>query len=132
MKENILITIESVPHYLQRYPTVGDFQEEIREDETAVYISVSKMSDWRYMVLVGVHELIEYSIVKHNKISLKKIDAFDIAYEKNRKKGDVSEPGDAKGCCYRVPHQFATKVEKLLAVVLGVNWKKYEKEVNSL
>ena len=84
MKENLLFTFETIPHKLQRYPSVGDYQEQQFDDETAVCFTISKMSNWRYMLLVMVHELIEYSIVKHQKIPLRKIDAWDIAFEKQR------------------------------------------------
>ena len=90
------------------------------------------MSDWRYSFLVSVHELIEYGIVMHQRIPLSKITAFDIQFEKKRKKGNTDEPGDDPKCPYRKAHQFATMCEKLLAQMLGVKWKIYEKEVNSL
>jgi hypothetical protein len=125
-------TIETIPHKTQEYETVGNYQHRVYKDETDVYISVSKMSDWRYSFLVSVHELIEYGIVMHQRIPLSKITAFDIQFEKKRKKGNTDEPGDSPACPYKFAHSFATKVEKLLAVILGVNWAKYEREVNSL
>ena len=102
---------------------------------------VSKLSDWRYEALVLVHELVEYIITKHKDISLDSITKFDIEYEEARiskikakcgcKPTKDSEPGDDKHAPYYKAHQFATKVEKLLARLIGVNWKEYDTTIEN-
>lgn len=42
------------------------------------------------------------------------------------------EPGDDPAAPYFEGHQFATKIEKLTARELGVDWKVYETAINSL
>jgi hypothetical protein len=54
-----------------------------------------------------------------------------MAYEAKRKPGDTSEPGDDAKAPYHREHVFATKIERLLAVELGVNWRDYDREVSS-
>lgn len=123
------IKIHAIPHAQQRYPTVGDYTTS--EDGTWE-IRVSAMSDWRREFLVALHEMIECAWAKAHNVSEAQIDAFDMAYEDARPKGDVSEPGDDPRCPVFNGHQFATGVEKLMAAHLGVNWDEYDREVNDL
>lgn len=128
---NYYFTIETIAHQLQEYDTVGNYKHRVYKDETDVYISVSKMSDWRYSFLVAVHELVEYGIVMHQGIPLSKITAFDIQFEKKRKKGNTDEPGDDKKSPYHFAHKTATIIEKMMAKILQVKWSAYEKEINA-
>jgi len=123
------VKIVTIPHEEQRYPTVGDWV--VNGDN--LYISVSKMSDPRYELLVAVHELVEVLLCKERGISQELVDKFDMEYEASRSEWDTtSEPGDAAGAPYRKEHFFATTVERLLAAELGVDWEKYEAEVQAL
>jgi hypothetical protein len=127
------ISIRAIPHSQQRYETVGDWRFETTiQDGEHLIIHVSKMSDWRYEFLVVVHELIEVFLCRHEGITQKQVDKFDMTYEKKRAEGDTSEPGDAKHAPYKSQHCIATGVERILAAVLGVCWKTYDDEVNSL
>ena len=123
------VKIVTIPHEEQRYPTVGDWV--VNGDN--LYISVSKMSDPRYELLVAVHELVEVLLCKERGISQELVDKFDMEYEASRSEWDTtSEPGDAAGAPYKKEHFFATTVERLLAAELGVDWEKYEAEVQAL
>ena len=122
------IRIDSIPHGRQRYPTVGDW---FYRGDTLV-VRVSKMSDPRYEQLVALHELVEVLLCKKRGITQKSVDAFDKAFEKARKPGNVDEPGDDPKAPYRKEHFFATNVERLMAAELGVDWNKYAVEVESL
>jgi hypothetical protein len=108
---------------------VGDWK--IEKDET-ILIFVSKMSDWRYEFLVALHELVEVFLCRYSGVGQKQVDRFDIAYEKKRKAGDESEPGDSPKAPYRTQHCIATGVERIVAAFLGVVWADYEKEIQSL
>ena len=123
------IEIETIPHHGQRYPTVGDYWEK----DGVVQIRVSEMHDWRYVILVAVHELVEMMLSRYRGISEQSIGEFDMEFERKREQGLVrGEPGDAAEAPYRREHFFATNVERLLAAELGVDWQIYETYVDSL
>lgn len=125
------VVIEVIDHDKQRYSTVGDWQW-LDEEKTNLKISVSKMSDWRYEMLVAVHELHEVLLCKNRGITQEEVDRFDILYEANRPEGDTSEPGDARYAPYFFQHQFATILERLFAKELDVDWEVYDKTVANL
>jgi hypothetical protein len=117
------ITIKTVPHSEQRYPTCGDWFWE----NGTLHIRVSELSDWRFEALIAVHELWESFLCKHRKITQDEVDKFDKQFEARRQ--DESEPGDAPDAPYRREHCSATGVERILASELQVTWDEYEKEV---
>lgn len=123
------INIQIIDHSEQRYPTVGDWW---RGQDGSLQIRVSKMSDWRYEVLVGVHELCEYVMCLYNGVTQESVDDFDMEFEARREPGNRDEPGDDVLAPYRLEHCIATGIERCLAGVLGVAWKDYELEIESL
>jgi len=123
------ITIESIPHEKQRYPTVGDWQF---DDEGNLTIRVSKLSNWRREALVAVHELVEVLLCKHEGITQESVDEFDKQFESTRPPDNFDEPGDDPSAPYVKQHCTATGIERLLAAQLGVNWKEYEQELERL
>lgn len=123
------IVIETIPHEQHRYPAVGDYW--VDKDGT-IQVRVSKLSNWRMEVLIIIHELIELFLCRHEQISFKAIDRFDIAYEKVRKEGDESEPGDDPKAPYVSQHCIATGVERILCALFCISWKKYETELYKL
>lgn len=122
------IRIKFIPHSRQVYPTVGDW----RYKKGVLCIYVSLMSDWRYEVLVAIHELIEVLLCKDRGVTVSEVDAFDKAFEKERKPGNEDEPGDHPSAPYKNEHFFATSIERLMAAELKVDWSKYDKEIMSL
>lgn len=116
------ITIKSIPHNEQRYDTCGDYWE----TPEGVEFRISAMRDRRYVWLVAVHELVEYMLVKTDGIPLLLIDEFDRQFEAARKPGNDEEPGDDKNAPYHKQHRWATRFERVLALVLGVHWWEYE------
>jgi len=123
------IDIQTIPHSDQRYPTVGDWYY---GDDGTWCFRISKMSDWRYEILVAIHELVECVLCRHAGISQYEVDEFDKAFEAARPEGNFDEPGDDPRAPYRIPHCIATGVERIVASFLGVSWKAYDAEVNSL
>jgi hypothetical protein len=124
------INIETIPHDAQRYPTVGDYWQDA---DGVLQIRVSEMHDWRYVILVAVHELAEMMLTRWRGISEETIGHFDMEFERKRGHDLVKgEPGDAPGAPYRREHFFATNVERLLAGELGVDWAEYEAHVDAL
>jgi hypothetical protein len=122
--------IETIPHESQRYPTVGDYWL----DENGVeQVRVSEMMDWRYEVLVAVHEIIEMALTRQRGIAEEGITDFDIRFEQNKSQALVTgEPGDNINAPYRKEHFFATNVERLFAAELGVDWFEYDRYVDAL
>lgn len=122
------IRIRTIPHDQQRYPTVGDYQEK----PGIIEIAISDMANWQYEAMVAVHELVEKILVNARKIPEASIDAFDMEFEKNRKPGDLSEPGDNVNAPYFNEHAFATHVERQLCGELELDWDEYSRVVANL
>jgi len=129
-KHKFSIHAKSLPHSEQRYETVGDWWE--KRPNANWHVRVSEMSDWRYMLLVIMHELIEMSLCVQRGIPEERITAYDVAFEANRLPGNVEEPGEQPDAPYRREHLFAEQLEHMLADELGVDWKDYEAEVMCL
>ena len=123
------VTIKTIPHSEQRYETVGDWWE---EKDGSLQIRVSKLGNWKYEMLIAVHELVEVLICKYRGITTAQVDKFDMDYEKKRPFGSLDEPGDDPKAPYRNEHCIATGIERVLAACLGVSWKKYESTLEKL
>ena len=133
------ISIETIPHEKQSYETVGDWKF---ENGRLSKIYVSDMGNRDYEFLVGIHEAIEAWLCSTRGITEQKVNDFDFDYEEARECGTKarcgcrptkdSEPGFDRHAPYRNEHEFATKIEKMIAKKLNVDWKKYEDKVNGL
>lgn len=97
-----------------------------------LHIKVSELGDWRYNALIAVHELVEVLKCKHDGVTQEQVDAFDIAYEKNRPEAVDSEPGDSPDAPYRQQHCLATGIERIMAAALGVDWDSYDRAILAL
>lgn len=127
------IVIKFIPHKNHRYPTVGDYWIDKHGNWQ---IRVSQMSDVDSQVGVAIHELFEMGSViskaVHTKKSpiaeIKKIDAFDIMYEKEREAGKHSpdsEPGHDRRSPYLSHHRHAEVVEKEYIRHVGLTWNEH-------
>lgn len=147
------ITIETIEHKKQRYPTVGDWYfvdengnpTEGNFQSGHMVIRVSDLGDWREELLVAVHELVEVAAAINRGVTVAQVDAFDKEFEAVRE-GKllqattepekelllIDEPGDDPGCPIKAEHSLATGIERILASVLGVNWKSYESKLEHL
>jgi hypothetical protein len=122
--------IETIPHHEQRYPTVGDYW---CDEQGVEQIRVSQMVDWRYEVLVAVHEIVEMALTRQRGISEEHITEFDKEFENNKERGAVTgEAGDNVNAPYRKEHFFATNLERLFAAELNVDWFEYDRYVDAL
>ncbi len=118
------VLIETFPHSRQRYNTVGDwtfFKNAI--NATILSIKVSRMQDWRYGMMVAVHELVEAILCTADGVTPEMVDEFDMAHEQDPEPGDLSS-----NPCHR-QHLFATRIEKMLCRKLGIPWRVYDAEV---
>jgi hypothetical protein len=126
------IYIFTINHKHQRYDTAGDYY---CDRDGTIQIRVSFMKDWKYGILVALHELIEFALLKHRGISEEEVTAFDIMFEKERDDGlhlPQDEPGADRRSPYRKEHKVATKIERIAAKALKVNWDEYGEEIMKL
>lgn len=123
------IVIETIPHQDQRYDTAGDWFVTRKDGLT---IRVSRLGDWRFEMLVAVHELIEVLLCRYDGVTQDAVDKFDFAYEKARKPGDESEPGDDPRAPYARQHCIATGFERILAALFQVSWDDYAEAIERL
>lgn len=122
------ISGESVPMSEIRCQQVGDWTY----SEDQIDVKSAKLSDWRYELLVQVHELVEAALCKHRGITDEEVTAFDELFEQERAAGQHTpeqEDGDDLGAPYHREHMMATLVERLLAMELWVVWSDYEAEI---
>jgi hypothetical protein len=146
------IIIDTIPHAQQRYATTGDWRFR-RDNVECLEVLVSDMGDWRYEMLVGIHEAIEALLCKRDDVSEESVSAFDVNYEALREirfptgpngewqiKGSSrihfsvpldrltpeSEPGDDPAAPYHNQHCIAEGVTRILAPLLGVAWYDFE------
>jgi hypothetical protein len=117
------VTIQTIPHSDQRYPTVGDW---VWVDEHNLVIRVSHLGERRYETLIAVHELVEAVLCRERGIAEEVVVAFDMGYE-----GD-GEPGDEPDSPYHREHAEATTIERHLALLMGVCWDEYDNAVSAL
>jgi hypothetical protein len=123
------IQFKTIKHKNHRYETVGDYFKDARG---RMQFRVSDMRNSDYEFLVFIHEAVEWYLCRRAGITIQEIDAFDMEFESNRKKGDLSEPGHDPRAPYGWAHKFAEKIEKMVAAKLGVKWAIYDKVVESL
>lgn len=122
-RDNVLISVEIVPHSCQRYPTAGDWQF---EPDGSLTINVSRMADMRYMLLVAIHEIIEALACKAHGITDQEVTNWDKAHL------DDIDPGGIPSSPYALQHFQAECIEQMLANILDVNWDEYGKELEKL
>lgn len=122
------IVIETIPGDQQPYPTVGYW--EFGNGELRIDVTDTGNDDFNCLILV--HELIEALLCAEQGITTEQVDEFDMAFERERKQGDKSEPGDDPKAPYRIQHKQAEAIELLMASFLKVDWREYEAALNKL
>jgi len=88
---------------------------------------VSTLPEWRYSMLIAVHELIEALLCRAHGVTTEAVDAWDMGPGK-----EMDEPGDDPRAPYHREHDFALCVERLLAHEIGVDWNAYGDSVDAL
>ena len=119
------------PQKKQRFTTVGHWEGDTIDKVT---FWASDMSDWRFMVAVLFHELIEWSWCVSHGITTDHCDAFDELFEEEYKAGrsKEDEAGYDKRCPYRKGHVWGGRFERVVIWILGARWKDYVNECNNL
>lgn len=116
------INVKFIEEQDQRYETCGDYWEE----PMSLEVRVTKYRNNKYAQLILIHELIEMFLCEQRGIKFDDIDEFDRTYAIY---DDEGEPGDDPVAPYHKEHVFATKIEKLIAAEMGVDWFEYETTV---
>lgn len=123
------MNIETIPHKDQAYETVGNYW---MDEDGVMQIRISEMNNQFYEIMVAVHEIVEWALCIQEGITEKEITEFDLAFESNRQKGNLDEPGFEINAPYYKQHCFATSVELGMCAMVGEDFKKYDKTVNEL
>lgn len=116
------IKIYSIPHHTQRYDTAGDYLELSYEWQ----VLISKLPNWKMQFILTMHELIEMGLTKHNGVSWKDIDDFDMSHP------ELDDPGACPKAPYHKEHMAAETIEKQLALLFGIDWKEYNAVLDAL
>lgn len=126
------IVIKIIPYSQQIFSTGGYWKE---DKEGNVELWISKVKDWRFIVALLFHELIEWAWCKIRGITTEMCDAFDAYYEGLYRQGVVSvdkDPGDDKRCPYYRGHWWGKIFERLVIFILRASWKEYCKAYDEL
>lgn len=97
------------------------------EDEN-LQVRIAKLGDWREEMCLAMHEVSEAIMCKHMKISHESVDVFDSKYQ-HENEIDLNA-GDEPDAPYRIPHCYATAIERVMAGVLDIDWKSYDKKLS--
>jgi hypothetical protein len=116
------VTVHVVPHSEQRYETSGDW---VWKDGGLV-VTVSDLGDHRFNLLVAAHEVTEALLSKRDGVTEQEVDAWDIAHP------DAEEPGEVEGCPYFTQHAEASRIERALADLMGIDWDAYSQSFERL
>ena len=93
-------------------------------------VRVSKLSDWRREVALGLHEAIEAVICQHQGVSQESVDAFDRKFEATHT-SDLNA-GDDLAAPYAKAHSLATACERILTAEFGICWADYDRELEAI
>jgi hypothetical protein len=117
------VHVEVVPPKSMRYRTVGDW---LFLFPGCLMIRVADTGNWKYNILVAIHELIEVVLCRDAGVSAKQVDRFDLAHQ------DDEDPGTHPKAPYGKQHLIAMGVEMTLAAVMGVKWRVYEDVLDAI
>jgi hypothetical protein len=131
-----LIDVAVIRHDEQRMPTWADWWWKDDAHYPELTMKMSDLSDWRYLYLGAIHELVEAFICKCKGIPQEAVDQFDEDFERRRVAGEktaacgcpiTQDPGSDTHAPYRLQHMLATQIEYGLAAVMGVDAATYDK-----
>ena len=98
-------------------------------DENGVLqVRVAELGDWREEFALAMHEVSEAGMVKYLGILPKDVDDFDSEYQRTHVV-DLNA-GDEPLAPYKVPHTFATAIERIITGVMNVDWKPYDDKLS--
>ena len=99
------------------------------EDET-LHVRVALELEWRERMALAVHEISEAILCKYLGITHEQVDEFDLTQQENELHG--LNAGDEPNAPYRLPHTFATAIERIMTGVMDVDWSSYDERLSKL
>lgn len=123
------ITIKTVPNQeiMERKGFTGADWWTDRYGNLQVRVA-EELGDERECFILAIHEVTEAIMCRHLGISQEAVDAFDSKYQAEHEV-DLNA-GDEPEAPYKIPHTFATAIERILAGVLEVDWKPYDDKLS--
>lgn len=116
-----------IPEYEQRKEVSGaDWFFDSKGD---LQVRVSPMSNWRYEMVLAMHEAFEAICCMDHGVTVSSVDEFDRKFYETH--ADDLDAGDEPGCPYIREHNAATAAERILAGELGIVWADYDRELAS-
>jgi hypothetical protein len=116
-----MMIVNSIPHRLQRYDSVGDWYD----SSGVMHFSVSHMTPDMEMETL-LHEMFEWYLCQKAGITAKMVDDWDFSHP------DAEDPGSLPGCPYRKQHMAATKISRLAVKLMGHKWSDYDNLYNDI
>ena len=127
----MLITIETIPHNLQRLSGSigGDWRFVTTAGIEHLTIRISDLHNWRMNFLFALHELVEAMMCKHSHITTEMVDEDEV------NASSFDDPDSFSGypnSCFQKEHNDALAIEWIVSRLLNVDWKEYGERVNAL
>ena len=88
----------------------------------------AEIEDKHEITCLITHEVTEALLCYHMGIPQSEVDAFDKEYQQTHAV-DLNA-GDELRAPYRLPHCYATAIERIMAGVLDVKWKQYDDKLS--
>lgn len=79
---------------------------------------------------LALHETFEAMLCKHMGITVEMVDKFDAKF-KGENEFDINA-GDDPEAPYRVPHTYATAIERVFTGAVGIDWYGYDRRLEKL
>jgi hypothetical protein len=92
----------------------------------------SELEDWRERAALMIHEAGEALMCRHLGVTVAQVDDFDAKFEREHPGDGTTNVGDISDCPYRLPHNAATAMERVLTTVLNVEWQAYDDRLSKL
>ena len=92
----------------------------------------AELEDWREAMALAMHEAAEALMCRHLGVTVQQVDDYDEKFEREHPGDGTTNVGDISDCPYRLPHNAATAVERVLTTVLDVPWQAYDDRLAAL
>ena len=97
-----------------------------------ISIILPTQGDWREDTLLLLHALIEETLIRANQVNPIAISQFDTKFAAKVDKAQLPhgiESGDEPNAPYAFEHCVATGIERVVAALIGVQWKEYREHI---
>ena len=106
-----------------------EFHRPKETGDIELHVLATRMPDWRYTMLLMIHELVEAVLCYGAGVTTEAVDRFDLDFIASHPN---QEPGDDPRAPYHSQHRTASIVEQLVAKELGVDWIEYDNAVEDV